>query len=372
MNILHITRQFLPCIGGTEKYVYEVAKRLIKNNVKCKVLTLNYNLFDKIKKFKSYEIIDGIEVHRIAGFGYYKKPIPLNLPIQLFKWADIIHIHDLRFLYETSLLLKPVFKYKIVWSTHGFLLHTNDLSKLKSIVIPLYYEPTIVKFIDTIICVSKQDYEYFKNWGIKNLYLVENGIDFEKFSKVKRKPEYGNFLYFGRIDTNKGLDSLFKALFIIKDKNWQLNIVGSGFKEIVGELKSLAENLGISKNIIWHGFVEEEKLLEFLTKAHLCFLPSTYEGFGFTLVEAMAAGCVCVANVIPTYKDIVDNGNNGFLVDFSQPENVANKIKELLGLSLNEFEKISLSAKEKAKNYDWENKIKEIISVYKKYYESKS
>jgi alpha-1,3-mannosyltransferase len=372
MNILHISRQFLPFIGGTERYIYEVAKRLVKYNVKCKVLTLNYNLFDKTKKFKSYEIIGDIEVYRIPGFGYYKKPIPLSLPVKLFKWADIIHIHDLRFLYEATLLYKPFFKYKIVWSTHGFLLHTNDLSKLKSIIVPIYYKTTIEKFIDAIICVSKQDYEYFKKWDTKNLNLVENGIDFEKFSKVERKPEYGNFLYFGRIDTNKGLDLLFKALYIIKNKNWQLNVVGSGFKEIITNLKSLAESLGISKKIVWHGNVEDEKLLEFLSKSHLCFFPSTYEGFGITLIEAMAAGCICVANDILAYKSIVENNKNGFLVNFSFAEIVANKINELLSFPLNNFDNVSLSAKGKARSYDWENKILEIIDIYKKCYDSKS
>jgi len=97
MNILHISRQFYPCIGGTEKYIYEISKRLLKKSINCRVLTLNYNIFNKKQKFAEYENFEGIEIFRIYGVGYYKKPIPLRLPLNLFKWADIVHIHDLRF-----------------------------------------------------------------------------------------------------------------------------------------------------------------------------------------------------------------------------------------------------------------------------------
>jgi len=366
MNVLHISRQFLPCIGGTEKYVYEVARRLIKHKINCKVLSLNYNLFDKTQKFKNYEIIDDVEVYRIPGFGYYKKPIPLNLPLNLFKWADIVHIHDLRLLYETSILLKGFFRYKIVWSTHGFLLHTKDFKSLKTIIIPLYYKPTIKKFVDSIICVSQQDFEYFRRWNLKGLYLIENGIDFEKFAKIERNPQKGNFLYFGRIDTNKGLDLLFIALSFLKNLSWHLDIIGDGFKDVIQKLKTLSQNLNIAHKITWHGFVDEDKLLNFLSKAHLCFFPSTYEGFGFTLLEAMACGCICVANKIPTYEDLITDEKVGFLVNYSEPKAASDRIKNLLDTPVENFIEISRDAKEKAKKYDWEEKIREIISIYNK------
>jgi hypothetical protein len=60
MNILHISRRFCPCIGGTEKYIYDISTRLIKNEINCKVLTLNYDVLDRRRKFKKFEVIDDV------------------------------------------------------------------------------------------------------------------------------------------------------------------------------------------------------------------------------------------------------------------------------------------------------------------------
>ncbi|MCS7232084.1 MAG: glycosyltransferase family 4 protein [Elusimicrobiota bacterium] len=360
MKILHISRQFYPCIGGTEKYIYEVAKRLIKNGFKNYVLTLNYNIFNKQQKFCKSEEIDGIIIYRVPGFGYYKKPIPLEIPLKLFKEVDIVHLHDIRFFFEIAIFLKNIYKYKLIYSTHGFLFHTTDFAFLKKLIIPVYYKPLIKRFIDVIVCVSQQDYEYFKELK-NNVYLIENGIDYEKFSRIKREPIDGEFLYFGRIDKNKGLDILFNVLSKMKDLKWHLNIVGEGFDEVVNSLKNLAKNLGIDDRVIWWGFLSEEKLFELISKAHICFFPSTYEGFGFTLVEAMAAGCICVANKIKAYSSIILDNYNGFLVDFRDIEKTVSKIKKILKSSSSE---ISRQAKLYAIKYSWEEKIKMIESLY--------
>ncbi|GAG82022.1 unnamed protein product, partial [marine sediment metagenome] len=123
---MHISRQFYPFMGGTEKYIFEISKRIINYEFNCRVLTLNYSIINKKLKLSDYEKNECGEIFRIPGFGHYKKPFPLRVPLKLFKWADIVHIHDVRFLFETSIFLKWFFKYKIVFSTHGFLFHTKD------------------------------------------------------------------------------------------------------------------------------------------------------------------------------------------------------------------------------------------------------
>lgn len=365
MNVLNITRRFYPFIGGVENYIYETAKRLNKRGINCRVLTLDYDILQSKNKVSKHEIIDGIEVFRIPGFGYYKKPIPLQIPLYLYKWADIIHIHDLRILYETSLLLKFILRYKIVISTHGFLFHTQDLKLLKSLLIPLYYKPTILNFIDSVICVSKQDYEYFIKWNLKNIHLIRNGINYNRFNQIERQPKRGELLYFGRLDKNKGLDLLFESLSLIKNYEWRLNIAGSGQIELVNELKLLADKLGLSSRIRWHGFVNEDKLYDLLSLSYICFFPSTYEGFGLTLIEAMACGSICIANRIPTYQDIIQHKKDGFIVNFKDKQTTAEIISCILNSPTDDLLPISKNAKESAIKYDWEAKIEDIIKVYR-------
>jgi len=215
MNILHISRRFYPFVGGTEKYIYEISKALVNRNINCRVLTLNYDILGNRKeKLNSHDKIDVIEIFRVPGFGYYKKPIPLKIFASLFKWADIVHIHDVRFLYETTLFFKLIFKYKIVLSTHGFILHTKELQIIKNFLILLYYKPTLSSFVSSIICDSKQDFNYFEKVLKGKSYLIENGMELDKFIKMKKNSKKGKFLYFGRIDNNKGLEMLLGVVLI--------------------------------------------------------------------------------------------------------------------------------------------------------------
>jgi alpha-1,3-mannosyltransferase len=364
MRILHLSRNFYPCIGGTEIYIYDISKRLIQRDIACRVLSLNYHIFNKKRKFPKFEIIDGIEAYHIPGFGHYKKPIPLKIPLHLFRWADIVHVHDLRLFYETTLALKPLYKYRTCLSTHGFILHTAEAKFIKSILIPLYYKTTIEKCIDAVICDSQQDLEYFSRWKPKKIELIENGIDFEKYNKIEIRPSKKKLLFFGRIDNNKGVDLLLHTLAKIKDLDWSMHIIGSGIPSYVDNLKSLALSLGLSSKITWHGYLQEEKVFEHLSTSSLCLFPSRYEGFGYTLFEAMAAGAVCLVNTIKAYMEVISDNKNGFLVDFFDPSVGAAKIEHILSLSHDHLLQIRREAKAKAKEYDWENKIDQIIDVY--------
>lgn len=365
MRILHLSRNFYPCAGGTEIYIYDISKRLIQRDITCRVLSLNYHIFNKKQKFPEFEVIDGIEAFHVPGFGHYKKPIPLKIPFHLFRWADIVHVHDMRLFYETTLALKSLYKYRTCLSTHGFLLHTEEARFMKSILIPLYYKTTVERCIDAVICDSRQDFEYFSRWKTKRIELIENGIDFEKYNKIEIRPAKRKLLFFGRIDHNKGVDLLLHTLAGIKDLDWVLHIIGSGIPAYVNDLKSLAVTLDLSSKIIWHGYLKEEELLDHLATSSLCLFPSRYEGFGYTLIEAMATGAVCLVNTIKAYEEVISDNKNGFLIDFLNPASGAEKIRTILRLCHDSLHRIRREAKAKAKEYDWEKKIDQIIDVYK-------
>lgn len=364
MHVLHISREFLPLVGGTAKHIYEVSRRLQKRGIACRVLTLCYDLFDKSRKFPARETIDDIEVFRIKGWGHYKKPFPLEIPCFLFRWADIVHLHDPRFLLETTALFKFLFHFKIVLTSHGFILHTPQWKLIKKILIPTYYKFYFKNLLDAVICVSHQDLEYFKYWPIKRLFLIENGIDYRKYSQIERIPDPQCFLYFGRLDWNKGLDLLFLTLSELKDISWKLDIVGEGPKEVTLFLQKNAAKLGLTDRIKWHGFLPERELLSYLSRAQFCFFPSTYEGFGFTLLEAMAAGAICLANKIESFSYLIENNKNGFLLDFSSLPEAAKIIRDIIKLNKNNLEIISNEARKKASQYDWGKKVDNIEQLY--------
>jgi len=78
----------------------------------------------------------------------------------------------------------------------------------------------------------------------------------------------------------------------------------------------------------------------------------------------MAAGCVCVSNNIQAYIDVVYDKINGFLVNFSEIQSVSNIIEKLLNFDSLKLKNISENARERAKKFDWENRIEDIIDIY--------
>ena len=176
MNILHISRRFYPGTGGVEKYIYDISEELASHSINCRVLTINYDFLNRKAKLKSFDIINNIEVYRIPAIGSHKKPLPLTIPFKILKKSHIIHMHDIRFLFETVCMLKKIFNYKIVLSTHGFILHTDFFKHLKNFLIKYYFKPMFKRYVDMIICVSKSDYDYFIGLGLKNIVFIMFGF----------------------------------------------------------------------------------------------------------------------------------------------------------------------------------------------------
>lgn len=104
-------------------------------------------------------------------------------------------------------------------------------------------------------------------------------------------------LFLSRIDAKKGLDVLLPAFAQVRQgvPDAMLVIAGSGDAALEATLKVQARNLRLADDVLWCGFVEGALKLSALAAAAVYTLPSRSENFGIALLEAMAAGCACVA-----------------------------------------------------------------------------
>src|SRR5206468_1435656 len=93
------------------------------------------------------------------------------------------------------------------------------------------------------------------------------------------------------LDRKKGLDLLLKAFAAVRKQtsNATLVIAGNGDDEFVSKLKSQAGSLGIASDVLWTGFLDDDKKSEALADADVFALPSYSENFGIAVAEAMAA-----------------------------------------------------------------------------------
>ena len=131
----------------------------------------------------------------------------------------------------------------------------------------------------------------------------------------------------GRLSKEKGHRFLIEAFAKVKDLSWDLSIVGDG-KEMEA-LKDLANKLGISDRIIFHGHQKDFSLQ--LSEAQIFVLPSLAEGFPNALIEAMSLPLACISsNCIAGPNEIIQDGVNGLLVEPGNAESLTSALNKLI------------------------------------------
>lgn len=136
-----------------------------------------------------------------------------------------------------------------------------------------------------------------------------------------------HLLYIGRVVQEKGLETLFKTIALLHDKenDVTLDILGDG--EATADLERLSYELGISQNVIFHGVVLEKDA--FYRTAGIFVYPSTcMEAFGISVIEAMNEGLVCVASRIGGIPEIMSDGAQGILFEPGNAQSLERAIVE--------------------------------------------
>ncbi|MGF1568335.1 MAG: glycosyltransferase [Nodosilinea sp.] len=132
----------------------------------------------------------------------------------------------------------------------------------------------------------------------------------------------------GRLTKQKDFTTLIQAFSLVrKQKTTRLIILGEGEEKPL--LESLVEELGLTKDVAFLGFVSNPYV--FMAKASVLVLSSAWEGFGNVLVESMASGTPVVStNCDSGPAEILDDGKYGKLVSVGKAEDMANAILETL------------------------------------------
>ncbi len=94
------------------------------------------------------------------------------------------------------------------------------------------------------------------------------------------------------------------------------------------ELKREAEALGVADH--FHLLGAQQNVVDYLRACDVFVFPSLYEGLGIALIEAMAAGCVCVATDTGPIPEVIQNGKDGILVPTADPDALARAVCDLL------------------------------------------
>ncbi|MBW2183219.1 MAG: glycosyltransferase [Deltaproteobacteria bacterium] len=247
-------------------------------------------------------------------------------------------------------------------------------------------ETQLVKHSDHIVVSShreKVEMVWSYNASSEKISVIPCGVDPDLFiprdalqSKVHLNLHPKRFILFvGRIDPVKGIDTLLKAMALVKNKltngkGVNLLIIGGDIDNSdyskdseLQRLKQLTERLDLKNSVTFLGAQRQDQLPYFYSASELCVLPSRYESFGMVALEAMACGTPVIASKVGGLTSFIQDEITGFLV----PEEDENSLAEKILILLNNpslKDRLGIKARSRARGFSWQSIARQIISLY--------
>jgi len=373
MKILHISYHTSPFskqlgnndAGGLNVYIKNVIENLNDEDIQVTVLTgeKSESLEENNLKFSSYSLFQ--ETASID-----KKILLLPEFIELImefvkvNQIDLIHAHY----WLSGLVAKEIkSKYGIpfIFTAHSYGKFIEDGSNRVT------SECEILSHADLITSSSKFEYNFLsQNYETpeQKLRILYPGVDVDLFKPTSTSKE-NTLLVVGRIQPQKGqintLKLFHKLLMLVPDLN--LNFVGgpSGNegKEYLKTIEREIEQTGLKNKVRFLKSASQEQLINEYNKAKIVVHASQYETFGLIALEANASGVPVVSINQGPLKEIIENGQNGYIAESFEDENLILFCKNIISDS--EYQsKTQINCLKTAKQYDWKNTVKQLKEIY--------
>jgi len=194
-----------------------------------------------------------------------------------------------------------------------------------------------------------------------NIVVIPPGIEIKKYMGIPRRPRDDMFLMIGRLEKRKHYEHAIAAFKLVSKykPHAKLIIVGDG--PLKTYLLQMIKQLTLEKNVFLLGTVDENTKLELLSQAQALIHLGYPEGFGISILEALASGVPVISYDVPPINETVINSINGILVE---KDNVIELAKTILELdkkaAFNER-----TIRSTAKRYDIELISNKFNSLYK-------
>ncbi|MDA4117674.1 MAG: glycosyltransferase family 4 protein [Thaumarchaeota archaeon] len=317
MRILLLSWEFPPrIIGGIARHVEGIAKGLAALGHEVHVVTLDF------PGSPPYEQVGSLHTHRVsvdmATPSFNTWVLAFNLFFEkkvgqvasLFGRPDVVHAHDWLTV-PSGISSKHLLRCPFVLTFHSTEAARSGGSTSPDSNFVHGLEKWGSSEAAKVITVSKWMEEHVSSlFGIPpgKVEVIPNGIDASKFdgafdresarSDIGVGPAEPLITCVGRMTPQKGFDNLLRAFprILSSAPNSKLLLIGEGHMR--EELEALAKREGVADRTLFWGFVTDEQMISALKSSDVVVVPSRFEPFGITALEAMSAGVpVVVARV---------------------------------------------------------------------------
>lgn len=332
MKILFVIEWFYQG-SGTVQTTYNISKEFSKLGHEVTIITSNYKFDDKFAESLNDYGVKILKFEHMFSFRNFvfspsmKKWLKINI-----KEFDIIHLQNFRSYQNivTSSYAKK-FNKPYVLQAHGSVLPFFQRQILKKIFDNIWgYK--ILNGASKIISLTKTETKQYIKMGVNEskIEVIPNGID---ISQINYSQTEGSFkerysienkklvLYLGRIDKIKGIEMLINSFLEVQKKiNDVILIIAGPENDYLDYLKKLSFKLGINEEIIFTGPLYGKDKFEAYSDADIYVLPSFYETFPMTVLEALACSTPVIITENCGISNIIQEYHVGFVVKYEKED----------------------------------------------------
>ncbi|MPT36130.1 MAG: glycosyltransferase family 1 protein [Flavobacterium sp.] len=298
----------------------------------------------ELSNFVDWNLIDTTADSNILASNYMRiKKAVLRL-IQ-FTYNLIFYKHDYVLIFVAdgwsfwekglmSVMAKWLTNSKVVLAPRsGFII--NDLQKENRLSGFIRY---VFNKVDMVICQSESWKDLFEKTIARKddakFIIIENIIDFDNYKDVeinKRGDEETVIvLFMAWVSKEKGIYELLAAAKKLKEENTKFKLLIGGLGKDYEKAVAIVEDSGLSDCVEFKGWVLGEHKIEILNQSDIFVLPTYFDGYPNSLMEAMASGKACVATKVGSIPDMINNYKTGILIDKQNEQQLYESIKVLV------------------------------------------
>ena len=357
-------------VGGAERFAFELTERLSHNEKYDFHVFANRWQSDSGRiTFHKISIIRFPRFLTTISFAYFA-----NRKISKMNF-DLVHTHDR--IFDADIFTMHGIPHR-VW-VHEVRKKSMSLFDRATCMVERYLvNNTRCKIFLPVSSLTKEKFLQEYEIAPEKIQVIHPGVDIERFQRVDRehcrKEIRGHFgidlsdiviLFVSMNFEIKGLDYVMAAIEKAKasypSQNFKLLVVGKGDYKKYG---ALAQKAGIKDNVIFAG-VQKENFEKIYLASDIFMMLSKFDTFGMTVLEAMAASLPVIISSNVGAKDLVREGENGFVIeDTNNIDMICDKIGSMLDSKTRNA--MAKEAYNTALNNNWDAVAKRVEDIYEK------
>jgi alpha-1,3-mannosyltransferase len=360
MIIIHFTPTYHPVIGGIESVVNSLASQMVALNHRVYVICLSRKV---IADYSAREIVvNGVTVLYFTHSDVFR-PSRISRLSRVLRSADILHLHDPKLGLLVAIALSLLPKTKKYLTTHGGFYHHNRFPLIKKLYASTWARYALGK-LNTVFAISKADFLAFCRMSpMPNVRLCLNAVRMNPFGVDPTVHPLGvrNWLYWGRTSGNKNLFSLLNFLKFLNSNDVHIVLHVCSSSPLL-DLIAYANQHGVT-NVFFYHKPDDSHIASLIRNTSVFVLPSSYEGFGLTLVEAASSGLLPIFNDITPLNTIFPS-DVGLALDFSDFRSSLAAFLEYEMIVSSDQSTFVTDAIAASQAYSPKRRVEEILSVY--------